>query len=107
MRRSPPRSGRSPRRPRRWPALLRASHDALERGDIAGAGLDVFQSEPLPAQSPLWDMKNVIVSPHVSGEFEGYEAVVADLFVENVRRYMSNEPLLNVIDKTVGFVPNN
>lgn len=77
--------------------------DALERGDIAGAGLDVFQSEPLPAQSPLWDMKNVIVSPHISGEYEGYDAVVADLFVENVRRYMADEPLLNVIDKKVGF----
>ena len=85
----------------------RALIDALDRGDLAGAGLDVFESEPLPARSPLWDMKNVIVSPHVSGEFEGYEAVVADLFVENVRRYMSDEPLLNVIDKRIGFVPNN
>ena len=81
--------------------------DALNQGEIAAAGLDVFESEPLPAHSPLWDMDNVIVSPHVSGEYQGYKAVVADLFIENVRRYIAGEPLLNVIDKAVGFVPNN
>ena len=79
--------------------------DALNRGEIAGAGLDVFETEPLPADSPLWDMDNVIVSPHVSGEFEGYMPVVVDLFVENVKRYMSGEPLINLIDKKVGFFP--
>ena len=81
--------------------------DALETGQIAGAGLDVFETEPLPSESPLWDMDNVIVSPHVSGVYQDYEAVVVDLFVENVRRYIAHEPLLNTINKSLGFVPGN
>ena len=79
--------------------------EALENGVIAGAGLDVFAEEPLPAASPLWAMENVFVSPHMSGDFHGYEATVATLFIENFRRFRAGEALVNVVDKRLGFVP--
>jgi phosphoglycerate dehydrogenase-like enzyme len=80
---------------------------ALARGDIAGAALDVFEVEPLPAESPLWSMDNVIVSPHMSGDFFGYPEAVVQVFVENLRRYRAGESLLNVVDKCRGFVPSD
>lgn len=76
----------------------------LERGTIAGAALDVFRDEPLPAHSPLWSLPNVIVSPHMSGDFAGYPETVSGLFLDNFRRYRAGEALLNVVDKTLGFV---
>jgi phosphoglycerate dehydrogenase-like enzyme len=82
-------------------ALIRA----LERGSIAGAALDVFEEEPLPATSPLWGMPNVIVSPHVSGNTAGWREAVVELFVENLRRYLLGRPLRNVVDKARGYVP--
>ena len=78
---------------------------ALEARDIAGAALDVFESEPLPAASPLWSMPHVIVSPHMSGDFNGYAYALAEVFLENYRRYRAGERLLNLIDKQLGFVP--
>ena len=78
---------------------------ALDTGEIAGAALDVFEEEPLPATSPLWSLPNVIVSPHMSGDFNGYEHALAEVFIENYRRYREGEPLLNLVDKTLGFVP--
>ena len=83
------------------PALI----EALEDGVISGAGLDVFVDEPLPAASPLWGMENVFVSPHMSGDFHGHKAAMAKVFIENFRRYRAGEPLLNVVDKRLGFVP--
>ena len=83
------------------PAMI----EALERGVIAGAGLDVFAEEPLPAASPLWGMDNVLVSPHMSGDFHGHKAAMARVFIENFRRYRAGEPLLNIVDKRLGFVP--
>ena len=77
--------------------------DALRNGQIAGAALDVFTKEPLPQDSPLWDMDNVIVSPHMSGDFHEHGDVVAAAFFENLKRYRSGEPMLNVIDKRAGF----
>jgi phosphoglycerate dehydrogenase-like enzyme len=77
--------------------------DALTSGRIAGAALDVFEEEPLPADSPLWDMENVIVCPHMSGDVEGFEADFADVFYDNVRRYLRGAPLRNVVDKRLGF----
>ena len=82
-----------------------ALHAALADGAIAGAALDVFETEPLPEDSPLWSTPNLLVSPHMSGDFEGYKAVVADLFLDNLRRYLSGEPLLHVVDKVKGYVP--
>ncbi|MCP5152161.1 MAG: D-2-hydroxyacid dehydrogenase [Ectothiorhodospiraceae bacterium] len=78
--------------------------DALGAGAIAGAALDVFETEPLPSSSPLWDMPNVIVSPHMSGDFVGCFDVLASQFLDNFRRYRAGEPLVNVVDKRLGFV---
>ncbi len=76
---------------------------ALREKRLAGAGLDVFEDEPLPADSPLWDMPNVIVSPHNSPSTPRQDERVAALFLENLRRYRAGEPLLNVVDKTAGY----
>jgi phosphoglycerate dehydrogenase-like enzyme len=76
--------------------------EALRTGGIAGAALDVFATEPLPAESPLWTMPNVIVSPHVSGDVAGWEEQVVAIFVENARRFVAGEPLENLIDKGAG-----
>ncbi len=76
---------------------------ALEEGWIAGAGLDVFAVEPLPADSPLRRMRNVIFSPHVSGDIAEYDVGAARLFAENLRRYLEGLPLLNVVDKSRGY----
>ena len=78
---------------------------ALENGVIAGAGLDVFTEEPLPDTSPLWGMENVFVSPHMSGDYHGHKQAMADVFIDNLRRFRSGEPLVNVVDKRLGFVP--
>ena len=83
-------------------ALVRA----LRRGAIAGAALDVFETEPLPSDSPLWRMPNVIVSPHMSGDLEGWEERVVDVFARNLDRFLRREPLSNVVDKSRGYVPS-
>jgi phosphoglycerate dehydrogenase-like enzyme len=77
----------------------RALVEALRTGGIAGAALDVFHEEPLPPDHPFWAMPNVIVSPHVCGDFEGWELDVVRIFVENARRWVAGEPLANVVDK--------
>ena len=77
---------------------------ALRANEIAGAALDVFEAEPLPEKSPLWSMPNVIVSPHMSGDFYAYADALAEVFLENYRRYRAGERLLNLIDKRLGFV---
>lgn len=71
---------------------------ALRDRTIAGAGLDVFTREPLPADNPLYDMENVIITPHVSGASPGYFDRAIPLFCENLRRYVSGTPMLNVVD---------
>lgn len=76
---------------------------ALKRGWIAGAGLDVFETEPLPESSPLWSMENVILTPHVSGFTPYYDERVTDLFVQNLRRYLAGEPLLNLVNREEGY----
>ena len=78
--------------------------NALQNGDITAAALDVFQTEPLPGNSPLWSVDNLIISPHMSGDYFGYEKALVDLFAENLRRYLSGAPLHNVVDKEAGFV---
>lgn len=72
---------------------------ALKKGWIAGAGLDVFEEEPLPADSPLWQMENVILTPHISGFTPHYDERAVDLFGENLRRYLSGKPLLNLVNR--------
>lgn len=71
--------------------------EALEADEIAGAGLDVFEEEPLPAESPLWDFEEVIIAPHKGSATNRYHLDLADLLKENVRRYRSDEPLKNRI----------
>jgi phosphoglycerate dehydrogenase-like enzyme len=79
--------------------------DALATGGIAGAALDVFEEEPLPAENPLWLMPNVLVSPHRAGDHEGWESDVVALFVDNLRRSVAGEPLRNVVDIELGYAP--
>ena len=76
---------------------------ALKKGWIAGAGLDVFETEPLPVKSPLWSMDNVILSPHVSGFTNYYDDRAIDLFNENLGRYLAGAPLLNLVDRPSGY----
>ncbi|MEV4006221.1 D-2-hydroxyacid dehydrogenase [Actinomadura sp. NPDC049753] len=78
--------------------------EALRAGRIAGAALDVFEDEPLPASSPLWDLPNVIVSPHMSGDVVGWRDELVRLFADNLGRYVSGRPLRNVVDKRLGYV---
>ncbi len=77
---------------------------ALSSGALAGAALDVFVDEPLPASSPLWAMPNVIVSPHMSGDVVGWRSELVALFHDNLTRYLDGEPLRNVVDKARGYV---
>lgn len=81
--------------------------EALREGQISGAALDVFPTEPLPSESPLWDMENVLVSAHLSGDALGWLERLSDLFVDNADRYRRGEPLLNVVDKDLGYVPSS
>lgn len=76
---------------------------ALQSGQLAGAGLDVTEIEPLPAQSPLWELPNVIITPHVGAQAARRESDVTDFFCENLRRYSAGLPLWNLVDKELGF----
>jgi D-2-hydroxyacid dehydrogenase (NADP+) len=71
--------------------------EALRAGEIGGAALDVFETEPLPAESPLWGMENVVVTPHVAAMVDSYYRRIAALVRENVRRYAAGEPLANSV----------
>ena len=79
--------------------------EALERGVIAGAALDVFEVEPLPGGEPLWRMPNVLVSPHRAGDHERWADDVVALFVDNLERFVAGEPLRNVVDVELGYAP--
>jgi phosphoglycerate dehydrogenase-like enzyme len=76
---------------------------ALDEKLIAGAGLDVVTPEPLPKESRLWDFDNVILSPHVSGGMEDYMLHATELFCDNLKRYLADKKLLNVIDRNKGY----
>lgn len=82
--------------------LVRALRD--ER--IAGAALDVFDVEPLPSDHPLWTMDNVLISPHMSGDFAGWRNTLVEVFAENFQRWQTGRPLRNVVDKSLGYVPS-
>ncbi len=75
----------------------------LEKGRLRGAALDVFQEEPLPSESPLWGIPNVLVTPHVSPTTRGYWQRETDLILENFRRYLAGAEMLNVVDKERGY----
>jgi phosphoglycerate dehydrogenase-like enzyme len=72
---------------------------ALQEGLIAGAGLDVFEIEPLPSDHPLWGMENVIITPHVAGTSPRVAERHTETLLENIRRFVSGEPPLTLVDK--------
>ena len=76
---------------------------ALRSGQIAGAALDVFAEEPLPSDSPFWEMPNVILTPHNSWSTPHLRHREAALFLDNLRRYRAGQPLRNVVDKARGY----
>ncbi len=78
---------------------------ALKEGEIAGAGLDVFEKEPLQESSPLWEMENVIITPHISGSTEYYdERVINDILVPNLKEYLEGKkPARNLVDYRKGY----
>ena len=76
---------------------------AVDEGRIAGAAIDVFAQEPPPANHPLYRVDNVIVSPHVSGFLPSYDDRCVELFAENLRRYLADAPLLNLVDRAKGY----
>jgi phosphoglycerate dehydrogenase-like enzyme len=78
--------------------------DALARRRIGGATLDVFDTEPLPPGHPLWDAPNVTITAHMSADALGWRETLAAQFVTNVRRWLAGQPLLNVVDKKLGYV---
>jgi phosphoglycerate dehydrogenase-like enzyme len=81
----------------------RALVEALASGRIAGAGLDVFENEPLPRESPLWGHPKVILTPHVAATDPHHMERATDLFEQNLERFLNGEPLLNVVDKKLGY----
>ena len=77
--------------------------NALRSHCIAGAALDVFEQEPLPAESPLWELENLLITPHTAGLTEKLWERHYALFSENLRRYLNHEPLLSIVDKQKGY----
>ncbi|WP_082875797.1 D-2-hydroxyacid dehydrogenase [Nocardia pseudobrasiliensis] len=78
---------------------------ALRAGALAGAALDVVDPEPLPAGHALWDLPNVHITPHNSGDFRGWRKEIVTAFADNFRKWIDGRPLDNVVDKRLGYVP--
>jgi phosphoglycerate dehydrogenase-like enzyme len=76
---------------------------ALQNGWIAGAGLDVFETEPLPEDSPLWTMENVVITAHYAGRTPHYNERALSILLENLKRYVSDEPLYNIVNKELMY----
>ena len=77
--------------------------DALRAGTIAGAALDVTEQEPLPPDSPLYDAPNLLITPHLAGASDPKERRVVEIFRDNIERFSRGEPLLNTVDKRLGY----
>lgn len=80
-----------------------ALQKTLEANKIAGAALDVFETEPLPDHHPFWCDDRVLVSPHMAGDVDGIRAVLAQQFLDNAQRWLAGEPLHDIVDKRLGF----
>lgn len=85
------------------PALI----EALQDGTLGFASLDVFAEEPLPQSSPLWELENVLISAHMSGDAKGWKHTLAQQFTDNAGRWIRGEDLVNVVDKSKGYVPRH
>jgi len=85
------------------PALIQA----LEMGRLSRATLDVFHTEPLPQDSPLWSMETVTISAHMSGDVVGWREALAEQFVDNATRWLDGQPLRNLVDTEKGYVPRH
>ena len=81
------------------PAML----EALQTGQLGGAALDVFATEPLPADSAFWELDNVIVSPHSASTVDAENGLITDIFVDNLRRYLDGAPLTRVYEHSAGY----
>lgn len=77
--------------------------EALRTRRIAGAALDVFNKEPLPAESPLWEIDNLILTPHIGGDMKDFLQRTVEIFCANLGRYLRGEPLLNPVDPLRGY----
>jgi phosphoglycerate dehydrogenase-like enzyme len=77
--------------------------DALLSNRIKGAALDVFSEEPLPPDHPLWEMENVLLTPHCSSVYDGWDVKSAEMFAKNLVRYRRGEPLVNIVDPMRGY----
>jgi len=75
----------------------------LREGHLCGAALDVFEHEPLDPGSPLWDLPNVVITPHTSAFRDDYWVAAIDLFADNLRRFDQGTPLKNIVDKNAGY----
>ena len=91
------------RGPGRRPSTRPRSPRRSQTRRLAGAAIDVFAEEPPPAGHPFYDLDNVILSPHVSGFMPSYDDRCAELFAENLRRYLAGAPLLNLVDRVRGY----
>ncbi|WGH90334.1 D-2-hydroxyacid dehydrogenase [Auritidibacter ignavus] len=78
---------------------------ALREGPLGFASLDVFTEEPFPQTSELWELENVMISSHMSGDVTGWREALAEQFLDNAERWLADQPLHNVVDKTAGYVP--
>jgi phosphoglycerate dehydrogenase-like enzyme len=85
----------------------RALIESLRAGAIAGAGLDVFATEPLPPESPLWELPNVVLTPHVSGYTPDYFGKMLAIFRDNLGRFSAGARMRNVVDKRLGYVADS
>jgi phosphoglycerate dehydrogenase-like enzyme len=75
----------------------------MRAGGIAGAALDVTTQNPIPKESPLWDLPNTIITPHIATESVKLSEAVVDFWCENVRRFAENQPLLGLMDRQAGY----
>lgn len=80
-----------------------ALYEALREGRLAGAHLDVFEREPLPATSPFWEMPEVMITPHAADLVSDWERRFAEFFADNLQRWLTDQPLLNVVDVRAGY----
>jgi phosphoglycerate dehydrogenase-like enzyme len=77
--------------------------EALESGALRGAGLDVFEREPLPPESPLWQLPSVVITPHASAVTDAAAEAIVSFWCENIRRFAQGEPLLGTVDRAAGY----